>query len=85
MSVKTVWVVTREVNDYNQHGDYFDKIIFAKKPTVIQLAEAFKKMKIEPYFNDFTSTLIFFGKLAEGGGRQDSEDTWYYLEEVELL
>lgn len=35
----TIWVLTQEVNDYNQHGAYFIDA-WHEKPTIEQLAKA---------------------------------------------
>lgn len=31
-----VWILTYQVNDYNQHGDYFEAV-FKEKPTLEEL------------------------------------------------
>jgi hypothetical protein len=77
----TVWVLTSEYNDYDQHGAYFEAV-FAKKPTVAQLADHFK-MK-ENKGTSVMQALAFLTHLADGGGRQEYEHCWYNLEEVEL-
>lgn len=38
MADKTVWVLTYEANDYNQHGEYLFAV-FLEKPTVEELGE----------------------------------------------
>lgn len=65
-----MWIITEEVNDYNQCGEYF-VAAFDNKPTFQELK------KLLPYENDVT-----IGKLTRGGGRQEVEDVWYYLTEV---
>lgn len=35
---KEVWVVTEEINDYNQHGEYLQAVYF-NKPTAKQIAK----------------------------------------------
>ena len=64
-----MWVVTREINEYNQDGEYFVSA-YMDKPTFKQLKELISA-------NDKT-----IGKLTRGGGRQKIEDEWYYLREV---
>lgn len=68
--MKTIWVVTKEVNDYNQHGDYFVGI-FINKPE-------FKHLK-QLLPNEPNDTI---GKLIRGGGRKNFEDVWYTLFEA---
>ena len=65
-----VWIVTAEVNAYDQEGCYFVGA-YLNKPTFKQLKELIKE-------DDVT-----VGKLTRGGGRQDAENVWYNLIEVE--
>lgn len=65
-----VWVLTSEVNDYNQCGEYFDGV-FSAKPTVKMLAEKCVGAETAEYL------------IVTGGGRRKSEDSWYYLREVD--
>ncbi len=65
-----VWVVTREVNEYNQNGEYFVGVFLAK-PT-------FKDLQgMLPQLSDAT-----LENLVKGGGRVGYEDEWYILDEV---
>lgn len=75
-----VWVLTREHNDYNQHGEYFEAV-FASAPTVLQLAEALHG-STSP--NDVMSALALIEHVRAGGGRRSDEQTWFNLEQVEL-
>ncbi len=70
--MKTRWIVTREINEYDQDGEYFVGV-FDNKPSFIDL----KKMLL--YENDVT-----IGKLTRGGGRQNTENVWFNLIEVEV-
>ena len=65
-----MWVVTAEVNAYDQEGDYF-VAVYKDKPTFKQLKELLAEK------DDAT-----IGKLTRGGGRQKWEDVWYNLFEV---
>jgi len=65
-----VWVLTREENQYDQYGEYFDAV-FSKKPTVEQVTEHVGSKEIAEHV------------LSSGGGRISYEDTWYFLREVE--
>ena len=66
-----VWVVTREINEYNQDGEYF-VAAFKSKPTFQQL----KKL--------LNGDDVTIDKLTRGGGRQGTEYEWYNLLEEEL-
>lgn len=66
-----MWIVTREVNAYDQEGEYFIAA-YDHKPT-------FQELKLLlPHKKDSV-----VGKLTRGGGREDSEYEWYYLFEIE--
>lgn len=80
----SVWVLTREHNEYDQHGEYFEEV-FAAKPTVAEFAEYFSKANqgVVAYGNAMEA-LAFIEHLRNGGGRQNTENTWYNLKEVEL-
>jgi hypothetical protein len=64
---KTVYVITRAHNDYDQHGDYLVSV-FLSYPTEEQLLELFPN-----------STREFAEHVLQGGGRVGTEDEWYYL------
>ena len=66
-----MWVLTRSINEYNQDGDYLI-CVFSSKPTVEKLIEIFG---ISEKYAKFL--------ILEGGGREDSEDEWWYLSELE--
>lgn len=66
-----MWVVTREINEYNQEGDYFVSV-YTEKPSFSQLKA------LLPWLADAT-----IGKLTRGGGREKDEEEWFYLVEVE--
>ena len=72
MSKKTVWVLTRSINDYNQDGEYFEAA-FAQKPTLERLAKHFGG-----------GGVAFLKHVRNGGGRREYENEWYDLSEVEL-
>ena len=67
-----VWILTKEYNDYNQHGEYF-VAAFKGKPSREQVA------KIVNHYSD--SRLV--DKILEGGGRVDYDHLWYWLREEE--
>lgn len=75
-----VHILTREVNDHNQQGEYFMDV-FAKPPTIIQLAEALKGEGISENIMDAVALLEH---IRLGGGRRRTEDVWYYLRQRPL-
>lgn len=77
---QAVWVLTYEVNDYDQHGEYF-LAVYAKKPTIEQIIDATKKSA--PH-NDVHALLKFCLHVQAGGGRRGTEHTWFHLREVEI-
>ena len=64
-----IWVLTREENQYDQFGEYFDAV-FSKKPTVEQVMEHVGSKKTAEH-------------VLGSGGRISDEDTWYFLREVD--
>ena len=65
-----VWILTYEVNDYDQCGEYFIEA-YAERPTFAQLiAEDVPQNRIRHVMN--------------GGGRVGYEETWFFLKEREL-
>jgi hypothetical protein len=76
-----VWILTSEVNDYDQHGKYFQGV-FSEKPTIETLAIFFAKNDKQVGHN-IPSALALIEHIRAGGGRRGNEDMWYYLEEVE--
>ncbi len=79
-SKNKVWVLTYEVNDHDQHGEYF-VAVFADKPTIEQLVDATGHRQ---YFAELGELLKFLQHLQNGGGRRNREHIWYNLNEVEL-
>lgn len=66
-----MWIITSEVNDYNQYGKYFVGA-FIDKPTFEQLRNMF------PYKSEED-----INHLLTGGGRRGYENDWFNLEQVE--
>lgn len=64
-----VWVLTREENQYDQFGEYFDAV-FSTKPTVEQVTEHVGSKEIAEH-------------VLRSGGRISDEHTWYFLREVD--
>ena len=65
---KTLWVLTSHINDYDQHGDYFEAA-WIEKPTSDELLPFVGKDEVAHVLN--------------GGGRKDGEDFWWFLVEIE--
>ncbi len=66
--MKTLWVITREENQYDQYGEYF-VAAFSEKPTLDNLIRLF-------------GDIILAKHILKGGGRMILEDTWYNLKRV---
>jgi len=66
-----MWVLTKEVNYYDQYGEYF-VAGFLAEPT----ADDLRKTLVESEHRDIDHIL-------SGGGRRNYEDTWWNLYEVE--
>ncbi len=66
-----MWIVTMDINDYNQYGDYF-VAAYLEKPNFSEL----KSTLTDECLSDAT-----LGKLSRGGGRANAEDKWYNLRE----
>lgn len=62
-----MFIITREENDYNQYGEYFE-VAFTNKPT---------KKEIESLDLGCDAD-----HLLHGGGRIENENTWFNLREV---
>ena len=65
-----VWVLTREINEYNQDGEYF-VAVFANEPMYTHLLECGVP------FNRL-------GHVLNGGGRIGDENEWFYLREYNI-
>ena len=63
-----IWVLTEEYNDYNQHGEYFIHA-WDHKPSNSELWS-------QGVAQDRTR------HVQNGGGRENTEDHWYILEEL---
>lgn len=72
--MKTVWILTSEVNDYDQYGEYFEAV-FKEKPTLEQLMS-----KGVP--KDYAQSCL------ESGGERlyptEGADTWWNLREYPI-
>lgn len=73
MDKRELWILTRSVNDYNQHGDYF-VAAWTYKPGMEELAKAAKLDKRQVFDKAVLENLV-----NNGGGRLELEDVWYNL------
>lgn len=65
-----MWVITREINEYDQDGEYFVSV-YESRPS-------FQDLKaLLPDEKDAT-----LDKLTRGGGGQSTENEWYHLGQV---
>lgn len=76
-----VWVLTREINEYDQDGAYFETV-FAEKPTIKTVA-SYLSGKVN--MSDVMSAVVLCEHIIAGGGRVGTEQEWFNLEEVEAL
>jgi hypothetical protein len=77
MEAQVIFVVTREHNDYDQHGDYL-VAVYLTKPTYSQLLSLLHEDSSVSR-NVYRATARH---LLNGGGRQGTEDVWYNLKEL---
>lgn len=85
--MSTAWILTFEVNEYDQYGEYF-LAAFKEKPTKLQLKEAIDDM-------NFASDDAL-EHVLQGGGQRDNknykpfkgtrqyDNRWYNLREEKL-
>jgi hypothetical protein len=74
-----VWVLTREHNDYDQYGEYFEAV-WLGQPSIEQLSQYFVNVtENKPHFSDPMAALDFILHIRKGGGRRGTEDTWFNL------
>lgn len=76
-----VWVLTREVNEHNQYGEYFETV-FTSKPSVKALADYFSAGALNA--KNVMEAVALLEHIRNGGGRCGTEHTWYTLNEVEV-
>jgi len=68
MSERTVWLLTRAINAYDQEGDYFVAVFSAKPSAVALQAHGVSASAVE--------------HVLRGGGREKFEEEWFRLEEI---
>ena len=65
-----MFVVTRAINQYDQDGDYLETV-FTGKPSMAEIKSFFQ------CDDEFAEHIL------NGGGRRGTENTWYYLTEIQ--
>lgn len=80
MSQKKVWILTFEVNEYDQQGEYFIAAFLAK-PDTMKIAKALTGRSEMP--KDIMEAIALIEHILKGGGRQKTESIWYNLIEVD--
>lgn len=75
---KTRFILTSEVNEYNQEGEYFEAV-FDEAPTLQQLSRVVYNVDLEALDDE---GILLVAHIKRGGGRQETEDLWYNLTEV---
>ena len=73
-----MFVLTKAVNDYNQFGDYLETV-FSTSPTLTDLSKYFYNTTLE---NLEDEQILFLTHIKRGGGRQNTENEWYVLDEL---
>jgi hypothetical protein len=63
------WILTREINEYDQDGEYFVAVFFTK-PTLEEL-----KLML-----GLENKVIIH--ILNGGGRRKTENEWFHLRQV---
>jgi hypothetical protein len=78
--MKTIWVITSEVNAYEQYGLSYFETAYLEKPNLQQLCNFLYECPLEKATEQ---QIISVEHLSNGGGRRSFEDSWYYLTEIE--
>lgn len=79
-----MWIITREINQYDQDGEYFFAA-FNDKPDSEQLCQLFYKRSLKDLienYKDKDNAIKFIVHILNGGGRQRKENEWFFLNEV---
>ncbi len=66
------WILTFEVNQYEQEGAYYLKV-FKEKPSKGQVAEVLNRLGHGEFGDEYLDHVL------SGGGRKEYEDIWFNL------
>lgn len=72
--LKGVWILGYHINSYNQENEPYFIAAFDHLPTT---EEIYKELCFKCVGGDYAEDLL--KHIVDGGGRRDSEDTWYTL------
>jgi hypothetical protein len=74
-----VWILTYEVNEYDQHGEYFSGV-WADKPSLETMKHL---LLVHGYCSNSEDAEKDALHVLNGGGRRDIEHAWFWLREIE--
>jgi hypothetical protein len=69
----TMWILTEEINDYNQHGEYFIEL-FDEKPSP-------ELLRVVAAEHGYCCSKDFIKHVLNGGGRIERDHSWLNLRE----
>ena len=78
MTTPSIWVLTEEYNDYDQHGEYFVHA-WNHKPSIQDLLEQGVE-RSRPKMNDYLAHVLNGGGRIIEGNYYDGQ--WYLLKEI---
>ena len=78
------WVLTREINEYDQDGEYF-VAVFRSKPSILDIAKTLEWKVVKTIGDINPVEKKYIEHILAGGGRRAliNEDVWYHLRQVE--
>lgn len=81
--MNSVWILTKEYNQYDQYGEYFIAV-YKDKPSLEECKKILISHKLISTYQceDYQTERALH--LFNGGGRIDTEDEWLYLYEEKL-
>lgn len=80
--MKEVYILTFEVNEYDQYGEYY-KDCWDHLPTITEIIECLHPHSKWDEFGNIV-TEDFYNHLIKGGGRIGTQHSWYNLYKKEL-
>lgn len=81
---KNIYVITYEINQYDQEGEYF-YAAFLNEPKLAELSQLFFEKTIDELEDE---QILFLSHVKSGGGRKHNEHLWYnmhFVNEGKLL